>query len=135
MSFTMRKEYLVRKKKYYTRGQMEADISKAIIQFEKEYMGRGPLETKTYIVDDMVITRLRGVLTQAEMKLMKSERKARGRELIKQVRSELIENARSILDSVIKTITKRKVRTLHTDISTTNGEKIIVFILDRPVEF
>lgn len=122
------------KRRYYTRGQMEADISDAITRFEKEYMGRGPLETKTYIVDDMVITRLRGVLTKAEMKLMKSERKAKGRELIKQMRTELIESGRDILESAIKSITRRKIRTLHTDISTTNGEKIIVFILDKPVE-
>jgi len=29
-----------------TKGQIEAEISEAIIRFEKEYMGRGPLETK-----------------------------------------------------------------------------------------
>ncbi len=28
---------------------MEAEISNALITFEKEYMGRGPLEAKTYI--------------------------------------------------------------------------------------
>ena len=41
-----------------TRGQIEAEISEAIIKFEKEYMGRGPLETKTYIVDDLVLVRV-----------------------------------------------------------------------------
>jgi len=122
------------KKKYYTKGQMEADISDAVTRFEKEYMGRGPLETKTYIIDDMVITRLRGVLTKAEMKLMKSDRKARGRDLIKQVRTELIENGRPLLEAAVRSIIKRKIRTLHTDVSTITGEKIIVFILDKPVE-
>jgi uncharacterized protein YbcI len=122
------------KKKYYTRGQMEADISDAITRFEKEYMGRGPLETKTYIVDDMIITRLRGVLTKAEVKLLKSDRTTKGRELIKQVRAELVESGRDILEAAIKGITKRKLRTLHTDLSTATGEKIIVFILEKPVE-
>lgn len=123
------------KKRYYTRGQMEADISDAVTRFEKEYMGRGPLETKTYIIDDMVITRLRGVLTKAEIKLIKSERKSKGRELIKQVRIELLESGRAILEAAIRSITKRKVRTLHTDISTTTGEKVIIFVLDKPPEF
>ena len=123
------------KKRYYTKGQMEADISDAVTRFEKEYMGRGPLETKTYIIDDMIITRLRGVLTKAEMKLIKSERKSKGRDLIKQVRIELLESGRAILEAAIRSITKRKIRTLHTDISTTIGEKVIVFILDKPVEF
>ncbi len=117
-----------------TIGQMEAAISHAITHFEKEYMGRGPLETKTYIVDDMVITRLKGILTKAEMELVKSEGKARGRELIKQMRIELIENARGILELAIKKITRRKVRSLHTDISTVTGEKILIFVLDRSPE-
>ena len=123
------------KKRYYTRGQMEADISDAVTRFEKEYMGRGPLETKTYIIDDMVITRLRGILTKAEVKLIKSERKSKGRELIKQVRIELLESGRDILEAAIRSITKRKVRTLHTDISTTIGEKVIIFVLDKALEF
>lgn len=114
---------------------MEADISDEVTRFEKEYIGRGPLEAKSYIVDDMIIIRLRGVLTKAEMKLLRSERRARGRELIKQVRSELIENGRPLLETVIRAITKRKVLTLHTDISTATGERIIVFVLDKPAEF
>ncbi len=113
---------------------MEADISDAVTRFEKDYMGRGPLETKSYILDNMVIVRMRGVLTKAEVKLLKSERKAKGRELVKQVRMELLESGRNILETAIKSITRRKIHTLHSDISTTNGEKIIIFILDKPIE-
>jgi uncharacterized protein YbcI len=103
-------------------------------RFEKEHMGRGPLETKTYLVEDMVIVRLKGVLTKAEHKLIKSDRNVRARELIKQVRIELIEDGRSILEDLIKGVLRRKVRSLHTDISTETGEKIIIFSLDRPPE-
>jgi uncharacterized protein YbcI len=117
--------------KYTTRGQMEAAISEAFTRFEKEYMGRGPLETKTYIIDDMVITRLKGVLTKAELRLVKSERNAKGRDLIKQVRIELMENGRAILESEVKSITRRRVVSLHTDISTGTGERVIIFVLDR----
>lgn len=52
-----------------TKGQIESEICEAVIKFEKEYMGRGPLETKAYIIDDMVLVRLKNVLTPAEMKL------------------------------------------------------------------
>ena len=34
---------------------MERAISQAMIRFEKEFMGRGPLETKAYIIEDMVL--------------------------------------------------------------------------------
>jgi len=118
-----------------TIGQLEAEVSDALTHFEKEHMGRGPLETKTYIVDDMIIVRLKGVLTKAEHALvLKSERNGKARELIKQVRIELIENGRSLLEDMIKDIVKRKVRSLHTDISTVTGERIIIFTLDKPVE-
>ena len=115
-----------------TRGQIEAEISEAIIRFEKEHMGRGPLETRTYIVDNLIIVRLKGVLTKAEHALVKSDHSIRARELIKQVRIELIENGRRILDDMIKDITHRRVESLHTDISTKTGERLIVFSLDKP---
>ncbi|NLE02562.1 MAG: DUF2294 domain-containing protein [Fibrobacter sp.] len=118
-----------------TKGQLESEISDSISSFEKEHMGRGPLETKTYIVDDMIIVRLKGVLTKAELSLVKSDRNFRARELIKQVRIELIENGRVLLEDMVRSITRRKVRSLHTDISTTTGEKLIVFTLDRPPEY
>jgi len=118
-----------------TKGQLEAEISDAVTRFEKEHMGRGPLETRTYIVDDMVIVRLKGILTKAEHQLVKSSREPRGRDLIKQVRKELIESGRPVLESAIRHIVHAKVRSLHADISTVTGEKIIVFTLDRRPEY
>lgn len=116
-----------------TRGQLEAEIGDAITRFEKEYMGRGPLETRTYLVEDMVIVRLRGVLTQAERQLARGEDPEKGRRLIKEVRTELLEGARALLEAVVKEITGRRVVSLHTDISTTVGERVIIFTLDgRP---
>jgi len=117
-----------------TKGQLEAEISEAIIRFEKEYMGRGPLETKTYIIDDMVLVRLKRALTQAEHQLARGDN-SRGRDLIKQIRIELLERGRPLLEAVIQKITGCKVRSLHTDISTVTGERIILFTLDRAPRF
>ncbi len=118
-----------------TKGQIEAEISEAIIQFEKEFMGRGPVETRTYIIDDLVLVRLKGVLTQAEYQLAKTEPGSKGRELIKEVRIALLEKGRPLLEAVVESITGRAVRSLHTDISTVTGERIILFTLDAPVKF
>jgi uncharacterized protein YbcI len=117
-----------------TKGQVEAQVSKAVTRFEKEHMGRGPLETRTYLVDDMIIVRLKGILTKAEHQLARIERDSRGRDLIKQVCKELIETGRPALENAVRTITKRKVRSLHADISTVTGEKIIIFTLDKSPE-
>lgn len=118
-------------KKTMTKGQIEAAISEAVTKFEKEYMGRGPLETRTFLLNDMVVVRLKGVLTKAELSLVKTEQSGRGRELLKQMKAELIENNRGILDAAVRSIVKRKVRSLHTDLSTVTGERVIMFVLDR----
>ncbi len=117
-----------------TKGQIESEISDAIIKFEKEYMGRGPLETKTYIIDDLVLVRLKGVLTQAEHQLARAGEQANGRELIKQVRIALLEKGRPLLETAIETLTGKKVTSLHTDISTVTGERVIIFTLQAPPE-
>jgi len=114
-----------------TKGQVEAEISNAMIQFEKDFMGRGPKETKTFIVDDIVLVRLKGVLTQAEQQLAKN---SEGMELIKKIRSNLIEQARELLTEVIEKITGLKVVSLHTDISTKTGERVILFIMNESLE-
>ncbi|MFG0254903.1 MAG: DUF2294 domain-containing protein [Rhodopirellula sp. JB053] len=118
-----------------SKRETEREISKAIIRFEKEFMGRGPLETRSYIVDDMVLIRLKNVLTPAELKLAESERHERGRYLIKQMRQELIERGRTLLDAAIKDILHINVVSLHTDISAKTGERVIVFTLEEKPTF
>jgi uncharacterized protein YbcI len=112
-----------------TKGQLEAEISDALVRFELDYMGRGPEEARTYLIDDLVVVRLRGVLTPAERQLGGPDGTAQGRELVKQVRRELIEKARPLLEAIIADITGQAVRSVHTDISTMTGERIIVFSL------
>ncbi len=114
-----------------TKGQLEAGISEVIIKFEKEYMGRGPIETKTYIINDLIFVRLKGVLTLAEEHLAKTPE---GAKLIKKTRSQLLEGARFLLENIILEITNCHIVSLHTDISTKTGEKVIVFTLDRNLE-
>jgi uncharacterized protein YbcI len=118
-----------------SKGQIEAGISEAIIKFEKEYMGRGPDETKTYIMDDIIVVRLKRVLTPAEQQLAGMSNETTGRVLIKQVRTELLEKARPLLEQIIIDLTGKKVKSLHTDISTITGERVIIFTLDSPVVF
>jgi uncharacterized protein YbcI len=116
-----------------SKGQLEAEISEAIVKFEREYMGRGPEEVRTYLLDDMILVRLQGVLTPAERQLARSDVEGQGRALIKRVRMELLEKARPLLDTIIREITGQSTRSLHTDISTLTGERIILFSLTGPV--
>jgi uncharacterized protein YbcI len=112
-----------------SKGELEAEVSQAIIRFKKEYMGRGPLSVRTYLIDDMALVRLQGVLTPAEQNLARVEEKQRGRDLIKQVRLELIEHGRPLLEAVVRDILGVNVVSLHTDVSTRTGESVILFSL------
>jgi len=118
-----------------TKGELEAEVSNAVIRFKRDYMGRGPHEVRTFLVEDMALVRLKGVLTPAEQRLAQVEDPHRGRDLIKQLRVELIEHGREILEEAIQGILGVRVVSLHTDISTRTGESVIVFTLsDDPAE-
>ena len=127
---TMRKKK-ISKTQPPTKGQIEAEISNALIAFEKEHMGRGPVDVRTHIIQDMVLIRLKGVLTPAERHLAKDDE---GIHLIKQVRAKLLENSNEILADVLKGITGHAVISFHTDISTKTGERIIIITLADDLE-
>ncbi len=114
-----------------TKGEIEAEISRAIVQFEIDYMGRGPKEARVYIVEDLVVVRLKGVLTPAEEQLTKS---IDGKDLVKKMRATLIDKARPLLYQVVGDITGAKILDLHTDISTESGERVFVFSLDNNLQ-
>ena len=114
-----------------TKGQIEADISTLITKFEKEHLGRGPKEVRSFIIHDLILVRLKGILTPAEDKLVSE---VDGAQLVKQIRRRLIESSRPILEKLIEATVDAKVITLHTDISSRTGERIIIFSMDRNVE-
>lgn len=114
-----------------SRSEIESEISRAIIRFEKEYMGRGPLETRSYLLGDLLVVRLKNVLTPAEVKLAEVSDPQRGRYLLKQMRQQLIEHGRPRLDAIIQDVCGVRCVSLHTDISTKTGERIIVFTLEQ----
>ena len=112
-----------------TQGEIEAAISQRIARFEQEYMGRGPKDIQTYLIGDLLVIRLHGVLTSAEQQLVKTHQPEKGRDLLKEVRTQLIELARPVMEEMIQATTGVKVISLHHDISTTTGEEIMLFTL------
>ena len=110
-----------------TQGEIEAEICEGISRFEQEYMGRGPKDIHAHLVNDLLVVRLHGVLTAAEQQLVKSLPAEKGRDLVKQVRTHLIETARPVMEAMVQEVTGVKVLSLHHDISTTTGEKVVLF--------
>jgi uncharacterized protein YbcI len=112
---------------------MEARFTEAMVKFERDFMGRGPSEVKSYIIDDMVLVRFKGIITRAEHHLAAADASGRGRDLIKQSRMELMEKARPLLDEMVQKELGRRIVSLHTDISVKSGERIVVFVVDGRV--
>ncbi|MHC5538120.1 Na-translocating system protein MpsC family protein [Singulisphaera rosea] len=112
-----------------TLGEIEAAVCQGVIRFEQEYMGRGPKDVHAHLIGDLLLVRLRGVLTAAEQQLVKSLPPEKGRDLLKQVRTHLIETARPFMEDLVEKATDTKVVSLHHDISTVTGEEVILFTL------
>jgi uncharacterized protein YbcI len=112
-----------------TQGEIEAAICEAVVRFEQEYMGRGPRHIHCHLIGDLLVLRFRGVLTAAEHQLVKSLSADKGRDLLKQVRTQLIETARPALEAMVQAVTGVNVLSLHHDISTATGEEVVVLTL------
>jgi uncharacterized protein YbcI len=112
-----------------TQGEIEAAVCEGVTRFEQEYMGRGPKDIRTYLLGDLLVVRLQGVLTAAEQQLVKSVPPDKGRDLLKQVRTQLIEAARPVVQAMVEAITGTGVLSMHHDISTVTGEEVVLFAL------
>jgi uncharacterized protein YbcI len=114
-----------------TQGEIEAAICEGVTRFEQQYMGRGPKAIHAHLIGDLLVVRLHGVLTAAEQQLVQSLPAEKGRDLLKQVRTHLVETARPVMEEMIEKVTEVKVLSLHHDISTVTGEELVVFTLAR----
>jgi uncharacterized protein YbcI len=114
-----------------TRGEAEAQITEAVIKFEKEYLGRGPTDARTFFVNDMILIRLRGLLTAGDRKLAETRE---GQILFRETRYQLFESCITIFEEMITQILGCKLMSLHADSSAKTGEHIIVLTTDTNLE-
>jgi uncharacterized protein YbcI len=112
-----------------TKGEIESAICAGIRRFEQDYMGRGPRDIHAHLIGDLLVVCLKGVLTAAERLLVKTLPAEKGRDLLKQVRMHPIETARPDLEAIVEEVTGVKPVSLHHDISTATGEKVVLFTL------
>jgi uncharacterized protein YbcI len=118
-----------------TQGEIEAAICHGMSRFEQDYMGRGPKDVHAYLLGDLLVVRLKGVLTAAEQHLVKTLPAEKGRDLLKQVRTHLVETARPLMEAMVHEVTGIKVLSVHHDISTITGEEVVLFTLIEAPDF
>jgi uncharacterized protein YbcI len=118
-----------------TQGEIQSAVSAGMTRFQQEFLGRGPKDVQAHLIGDLVLVRLKGVLTAAEQHLVKTLPPEKGRDLLKQVRNQLLEIARPTMEAMVKEITGVDVVSLHHDISTLTGEEVVIFSLREPPSF
>ena len=118
-----------------TLGEIEAAVCVGMTLVVQKYIGRGPKNVHAHLIGDFLVVRLHGVLTDGEQQLVKTLPAEKGRDLLKQVRTQLIELARPVMEAMILEATGVKVLSMHHDISTMTGEEVVLFTLTAPPPF
>lgn len=112
------------------REQAAEDIARVICRFLKDRLGHGPEGHRRYLIDDMIMIRLFQTLTSVDSELAKT---AEGRRSVKETRDRLTQELRPALEDIIRKSTGAGVVSVHSDVSTRTGERIVIFVLDRKV--
>ncbi len=86
-------------------GDIRTDISDGLVALLKEFYGRGPDRTKTYVHDDLVVCLLRGGFTAVEQTLLEG---GHGDDVIRQ-RMSFQQVMRHRFEEVVERATGRKV--------------------------
>jgi uncharacterized protein YbcI len=118
-----------------TKGEIEAAVCGGVSRFHHEFMGRGLKDIRAHLIGDVVLVRLCGALTNGEQHLVQTLPVEKGRDLLKQIRTQLIETARPLLEAMIQEATGATVVSLHHDISTATGEEVVIFTLAKVPSF
>ena len=118
-----------------TQGEVEAAVCEGVTRFQQDYMGRGPRDIRAHLLGDLLVVRLQGVLTAAEQQLVRTLPAEKGRDLLKQVRTQLVETARPALEAMVREAAGVAVVSLHHDVSTLTGEERVLFTLAASPQF
>lgn len=114
-----------------TKGQIEARISEVVTKFTIEHVGKGPKEARSYIIEDMVVIRLKEVLTVYEQQVIKVPE---AMELVKRCRVCSVKSARSVLENLLHNLLDVDITGFYVDVNLPVGEIFIVLGLSEDVE-
>jgi uncharacterized protein YbcI len=105
-------------------------LSKSMGAMQKEAFGKGPVSTKSYMFDDMLLIVMREGLTQAEQTMLDFGRHDLVREFRQQFENEM---TRRIID-MIEELTERKVLTYQSQVMFDPHVVVEMFVFDDSLE-
>ena len=110
-----------------TQVEIEAAICEHLSRFAQDYLGLRPRTIRAYLLPSLLVVRLQGMLSVTEQQLLLTSGTGNSRDMIKQMRTALVEAARPILVTLVEEATSHQILSLHHDLSTVKGEEIIIF--------
>lgn len=112
------------------RRRVEETIGNALTRLMKQQVGRGPENLKVYLIDDMILLRLKNVLTAAEAQVAATPE---GRRLVEQFRTSLLDAWRAMLLTLVAQAVGAQVVCIHSDLDTAADHLVIIIVLDRKI--
>jgi uncharacterized protein YbcI len=110
-----------------TQGEMASAICEKMGRLVRERRGRGPHEISAHLIQDLLVVRLKGILTPVEETLAGSP--AEGEKLVKELHGELARTAKPFLEKIVEETTGVKTLALLHDISMATNEEVVIFVL------
>lgn len=108
-------------------GSLLAEISNAFVTMQKEYWGLGPVQAKSYMMDDLLLIVMRGGMTTAERTMLDFGQHDQVRSFRQTFENEMTEN----LTEMIEALTGRKVLTYQSQVLFDPHIVAELFVFDR----
>jgi uncharacterized protein YbcI len=107
-------------------GSLLAQISNAMVRIHKEHWGKGPTKARTIYAEDIVLTRLDEIFTQAEVTLVRAGRE----EEVRNMRIAFQRELEHEFVGAVERLTGRKVQAFVSEIHAATNMGIELFVLE-----
>jgi len=109
--------------------EIEAAVCQGIKRIEDDFMGWGLKDIHACLVGNHLLVLFQGIWTEGELQLVKSASAGKGWDVLKQVRSQMFETGRPVLEELVQEVTGVKALSMHYDINNLTGKEIVLFTL------
>ena len=107
-----------------------SQISNEMVQAMKHYYGKGPTKAKSYMLDDFLITVLRGGVLPAEKTMLEAGRE----DSVREFRQEFQNEMGAKLIGMVEDVTGRTVVNYQSQVLFDPDLIIEIFVFDRPAD-
>lgn len=109
-------------------GGLLAKISNEIVRAQKQYFGKGPVQAKSYMLDDMLFVVLRGGITVAEETMLELGQPG----LVREFRQAFETQMKDRFCRLVEELTGRRVLNYQSQIMFDPHVVVEIFIFDGP---